>query len=93
MIRILEEIIRDPDPNPTAKCTAIRTLREFPQQPEASARLSLEPGVLASTTRWPAAGARSKSSGGGGKGPSSSAPPRIGELHMRATADRTPVLL
>ena len=37
MIRILEEIIRDPDTNATARCTAIRTLREFPQQPESSA--------------------------------------------------------
>jgi hypothetical protein len=34
MIRILEEIIRDPDTNATARCTAIRTLREFPQQSE-----------------------------------------------------------
>jgi hypothetical protein len=34
MIRILEEIIRDPDTNATARCTAIRTLREFPLQPE-----------------------------------------------------------
>jgi hypothetical protein len=33
MIRILEEIIRDPETNPTARCTAIRTLLEFPQQP------------------------------------------------------------
>jgi hypothetical protein len=31
MIRILEEIIRDPDTNATARCTAIRTLREFPE--------------------------------------------------------------
>jgi hypothetical protein len=29
MIRILEEIIRDPDTNATARCTAIRTLREI----------------------------------------------------------------
>jgi hypothetical protein len=34
MIRILEEIIRDPEANATARCTAIRTLREFPQQPQ-----------------------------------------------------------
>ena len=33
MIRILEEIIRDPDTNPTARCTAIRTLREIPEPP------------------------------------------------------------
>jgi hypothetical protein len=47
MIRILEEIIRDPDANPTARCTAIRTLREFPQQPEDSvfADLDLYPDV------------------------------------------------
>jgi hypothetical protein len=31
MIRILEEIIRDPDTNATARCTAIRTLREIPE--------------------------------------------------------------
>jgi hypothetical protein len=35
MIRILEEIIRDPDTNATARCTAIRTLKEFPEQPPA----------------------------------------------------------
>jgi hypothetical protein len=33
MVRILEEIIRDPDTNATAKCTAIRTLLEFPNPP------------------------------------------------------------
>ena len=33
MIRILEEIIRDPDTNATARCTAIRTLREIPEPP------------------------------------------------------------
>ena len=31
MIRILEEIISDPETNATARCTAIRTLREIPQ--------------------------------------------------------------
>ena len=31
MIRILEEITRDPDTNATARCTAIRTLREIPE--------------------------------------------------------------
>ena len=46
MIRILEEIIRDPDTNPTARCTAIRTLREFPQQPEAYASADLYPDDL-----------------------------------------------
>ena len=33
MIRILEEIARDPDTNATARCTAIRALREFPEPP------------------------------------------------------------
>jgi hypothetical protein len=33
MIRILEEIIRDPDTNATARLTAIRTLREIPEPP------------------------------------------------------------
>jgi len=36
MIRILEEIIRDPDTNPTARCTAIRTLREIAPEPPAA---------------------------------------------------------
>jgi hypothetical protein len=36
MIAILEEIIRDPNTNPTAKCTGIRTLREI--QEKAGAR-------------------------------------------------------
>jgi hypothetical protein len=33
MIRILEEIIRYPETNATARCTAIRTLREIPEPP------------------------------------------------------------
>jgi hypothetical protein len=33
MIRILEEIIRDPETNATARCTAIRTLRDIPEPP------------------------------------------------------------
>jgi hypothetical protein len=33
MIRILEEIIRDPETNATARFTAIRTLREIPEPP------------------------------------------------------------
>ena len=33
MIQILEEIIRDPDTNPTARVTAIRALKEFPKPP------------------------------------------------------------
>jgi hypothetical protein len=37
MIKILEELIRDPETNPTARCTAIRTLREIePDPPPAS---------------------------------------------------------
>jgi hypothetical protein len=33
---ILEEIIRDPETNPTARCTAIGTLREIAPEPSAS---------------------------------------------------------
>lgn len=33
MVQILEAIIRDPDANATARCTAITTLREIPQPP------------------------------------------------------------
>jgi hypothetical protein len=33
MIRILEEIARDPNVNPTARCTAVRDLKEFPEPP------------------------------------------------------------
>ena len=33
MIRILEEIMRDPETKATARCTAIRTLREIPEPP------------------------------------------------------------
>jgi hypothetical protein len=33
MIRILEEIIRDPESNATARCTAIRALREIAPEP------------------------------------------------------------
>ena len=33
MIQILEEIIRDPATNPTARVTAIRALKEFPKPP------------------------------------------------------------
>ena len=39
MIRILEEIIRDPETNATARCTAIRTLREIPEPPAFDASL------------------------------------------------------
>jgi hypothetical protein len=38
MIRILEEIIRDPDTIATARCTAIRTPREIPQQQAPASR-------------------------------------------------------
>jgi hypothetical protein len=49
MTRILEELIRDPDTNPTAKCTAIRTLKELqgkepPGNPSEFARLYRIPG-------------------------------------------------
>jgi hypothetical protein len=37
MREILEEIIRDPDTNPTARCTAIRTLLEI-APPEVSSQ-------------------------------------------------------
>ena len=43
MIRVLQEIIRDPDTKATARCTAIRTRREFPQQPEAYVSADLYP--------------------------------------------------
>ena len=33
MIQVLEEIIRDPETNPTARVTAIRALKEFPKPP------------------------------------------------------------
>jgi len=33
MIQILEELIRDPDTNLSAKCTAIRTVREIAPEP------------------------------------------------------------
>jgi hypothetical protein len=44
MIRILEELILDPETNATAKCTAIRTLREIqaehpPERPSAFRQL------------------------------------------------------
>ena len=32
MVEILERIARDEDKNPTARCTAIRTLRQIEQQ-------------------------------------------------------------
>ena len=40
MIEILEELIRDPDTNATAKCTAIRTLREIAPEPPATGALA-----------------------------------------------------
>jgi hypothetical protein len=50
MIRILEEIIRDPETNPTARCTAIRTLREIPE-PAAVDESLYGGGVLPMTGR------------------------------------------
>ena len=50
MIRILEEIIRDPDTNATARCTAIRTLREIPE-PLAVDESLYDGGVLPMTGR------------------------------------------
>ena len=50
MIRILEEIIRDPETNATARCTAIRTLREIPEPPAFDASL-YDGGVLPMTGR------------------------------------------
>jgi hypothetical protein len=43
MIEILEEIIRNPDTNPTARCTAIRTLLEIrPPTPSSGAWAELD---------------------------------------------------
>ena len=43
MVEILEEIIRDPDTNPTARCTAIRTLLEIsPPAPSSGAWAELD---------------------------------------------------
>jgi hypothetical protein len=50
MIRILEEIIRDPDTNATARCTAIRTLREIPERPAVDESL-YDGGMLPMTGR------------------------------------------
>lgn len=41
MIRVLEELIRDEETNPTAKCTAIRTLIQI-GEPEAGDLLDEE---------------------------------------------------
>ena len=46
MVRILEEIIRDPNTNPTARVTAIRALKEFPQPPVIDMSLSDENDLL-----------------------------------------------
>ena len=51
MIRILEEIIRDPDTNATARCTAIRTLREIPEPPASEEFPELYGDVLPMTGR------------------------------------------
>ena len=50
MIRILEEIILDQDTNATARCTAIRTLREIPEPPAVDESL-YDGGVLPMTGR------------------------------------------
>ena len=50
MIRILEEIIRDTETNATARCTAIRTLREIPEPPAFDESL-YDGGVLPMTGR------------------------------------------
>ena len=49
MIQILEEIIRDPDTNPTARVTAIRALKEFPKPPALDPSLYSEDDVLPMT--------------------------------------------
>ena len=53
MIRILEEIIRNPDTNATARCTAIRTLREIPRPPAFDESLYNEDNVLPMTGPTP----------------------------------------
>jgi hypothetical protein len=58
MIRILEEIIRDPDTNPTARCTAIRTLREIPEPPAVDGLLYDDGDVLRLRGRTPRANKR-----------------------------------
>ena len=49
MIEILEEIIRDPATNPTARVTAIRALKEFPQPQPLDEPLYPEGAVLPMT--------------------------------------------
>jgi hypothetical protein len=49
MIQILEEIIRDHETNPTARVTAIRALKEFPQPPALDESLYNEDNVLPMT--------------------------------------------
>ena len=49
MIQILEEIIRDPDTNPTARVTAIPALKEFPKPPALDPSLYNEDDVLPMT--------------------------------------------
>jgi hypothetical protein len=55
MIRILEEIICDPDTNATARCTAIRTLREIPEPPAGDAFADLDRDVPLRRRRAPRA--------------------------------------
>ncbi len=58
MIRILEEIIRDPETNPTARVTAIRALKEFPKPPVVDMSLYDENDVLPMTGPAPRVGKR-----------------------------------
>ena len=53
MIKILEELILDESTNATAKCTAIRTLRELQgdELPESKSRGVRGPGRLAAAAR------------------------------------------
>ena len=50
MVRILEQIARDPEVNPTARVTALRALKEFPEPPAFDESL-YDGGVLPMTGR------------------------------------------
>ncbi len=60
MVQILEEIIRDPNTNPTARVTAIRALKEFPNSPALDESLYNEDNVLPMTGPAPRARKRLK---------------------------------
>jgi hypothetical protein len=51
MVQILEEIARDPEVNPTARVTALRALKEFPEPPATDEILYDEDYVLPMTGR------------------------------------------